>query len=231
VLTLTGTGAGTGTGPTPLSIHTEGLTCTAVGCDLGAGFAFTAANFYLKNFLGQGGTAPYTWSATGVPVGMTFDPTGFLYGTLPAPGTYPISVRLADSAGASAVVKFTLPTQPVPAPGDPGCQHAPTVGAALSAGAFGGSGTAQEDDRNMTSCGGYGVVNVSVHGVNLPNGTVVTVSLDGGAIGTITLSGGAGAMKPFITGQFLRFDSISINRGAPPVAASGATVVSGGPFQ
>ena len=65
----------------------------------------------------------------------------------------------------------------------------------------------------MTSCGGYGTVNVSVHGVNLPNGTVVTVSLDGGAIGTITLSGGAGSMKPFVTGQFLRFDSISIANG------------------
>ncbi len=53
-----------------------------------------------------GGTAPYTWSATGLPSGMSLDATGLVSGTPSAEGTHEVTVTVTDSAGLSASTTF-----------------------------------------------------------------------------------------------------------------------------
>ncbi len=57
-----------------------------------------------------GGTAPYSWAATGLPAGVTVATNGVVSGTPTATGTYPVTATVTDSAGtpASAVVNFTF---------------------------------------------------------------------------------------------------------------------------
>jgi hypothetical protein len=78
---------------------------------------------YSQTLQATGGTAPYAWSATGLPAGLTLDPaTGILSGTPTAGGTSTIAVTVTDAAqgtataslsltvGAFAITPATLPT-------------------------------------------------------------------------------------------------------------------------
>ncbi|MEU7906414.1 putative Ig domain-containing protein [Actinoplanes sp. NPDC049118] len=56
----------------------------------------------------HGGTAPYTWSATGLPAGLTIDAgTGAITGTFTTVETASTTVTVSDTAGRSADVSFT----------------------------------------------------------------------------------------------------------------------------
>jgi len=51
------------------------------------------------HFVASGGTAPYTWSATGLPPGLTLNPnTGTLGGTPASSGDFTVTVTATDSA-------------------------------------------------------------------------------------------------------------------------------------
>ena len=63
-----------------------------------------------------GGTAPITWSATGLPDGMTLSAAGVLSGTPTAAGTYTIGVSLQDSAATPLRKTQTLTLEVTPAP-------------------------------------------------------------------------------------------------------------------
>jgi Leucine-rich repeat (LRR) protein len=82
-----------------------------------------------------GGTAPYTWSATGLPTGIAIDPTsGEVSGTPTAAGTPTVTVTATDASFRTDSVTFTFtvtaaPTAPAVA--DPGNKTA-TVGTALT---------------------------------------------------------------------------------------------------
>jgi hypothetical protein len=45
----------------------------------------------------SGGTAPYTWSATGLPAGLSMSSSGLLSGTPTVAGTSSVSVSVTDS--------------------------------------------------------------------------------------------------------------------------------------
>jgi len=62
----------------------------------------------------SGGTPPYTWSLTSAPVaGLTFDPNAVtLSGTPTTPGSFTLSVKVTDSAGASATKSLSLTIAP-----------------------------------------------------------------------------------------------------------------------
>lgn len=68
-------------------------------------------------FSGSGGTAPYTFSETGVlPTGVTLTSGGVLSGTPQTTGTFPITITATDSSGCSGTLDFTLNViAPVPA--------------------------------------------------------------------------------------------------------------------
>lgn len=60
----------------------------------------------------ESGTAPYVWSATGLPAGLQLTQAGTLSGAPVSSGTYSVSVLLTDAAGATATHQFTLVVAP-----------------------------------------------------------------------------------------------------------------------
>ncbi len=71
--------------------------------------AASACAVYSATITATGGTGSYTWSATGVPQGLTLNPqSGVLSGTPPAAGSYTMTVTVRDAANATAVVNLTL---------------------------------------------------------------------------------------------------------------------------
>jgi hypothetical protein len=109
----------------PLKITTTGISPPALGTSFSLGFGAT------------GGTPPYTWSATGLPAGVTITSAGTLAGTPTALGTSSITVNVTDSNGqkASETVNLTviLPAAPavvftgLPATANPGTQSTTPV--------------------------------------------------------------------------------------------------------
>lgn len=61
----------------------------------------TVGTAYSAGFAASGGIAPYTWTAIGVPAGLSFSSTGALSGTPTAAGSYTLSVTVTDSSQAS----------------------------------------------------------------------------------------------------------------------------------
>jgi hypothetical protein len=229
VITFNGTGF-SAAGPTPISVQTGGMTCSAGVCDL---LSSLVNDFYLTSFTAAGDTAPpFTWALAGgtLPPGLSLSPNGTLSGTTTAAGTYVFTLRVTDPNGKTATQDFRLPVDPVPAPGDPRCQHAPSSSnASLSGPAIGGktpSGQGLGDQSKLTACGGFVTITASVKNVNLPNGTVLYVTV-GRVVGTITLSNGSGSMKPFVLNSDLRKKSMSIYNQPP---GPGATGILGGGF-
>jgi hypothetical protein len=63
-----------------------------------------------------GGVPPYTWSANGLPDGLTIDaPTGLIYGAPAVPGSFQLTVTVRDRTLTSAVGPFRI-TVNLPAP-------------------------------------------------------------------------------------------------------------------
>jgi hypothetical protein len=56
----------------------------------------------------SGGTAPYTWTGTGLPPGITVSSAGVVSGTPTTAGTYTPTVTAHDSAGGSGSATFTV---------------------------------------------------------------------------------------------------------------------------
>ncbi len=74
---------------------------------------------YSAQARGEGGAAPYTWSAAGLPAGLSIDPeNGDISGTPTAAGSYTPTITLTDSKGIEAPTPLTLkikrPNEPPP---------------------------------------------------------------------------------------------------------------------
>lgn len=72
---------------------------------------------------GTGGAAPYTWSAAGLPPGLSIDPkNGTISGTPTTPGTYTATITPTDSASVEAPTPLAIrvkgPYEPPPPPGE-----------------------------------------------------------------------------------------------------------------
>ncbi|SDH84808.1 aminopeptidase S [Actinokineospora alba] len=74
----------------------------------------TAASLQLS---ASGGTAPYTWSATGLPTGLSVSTSGLISGTPSAVGTYNVTATATDSAGKTGSATFTWTISTAPPPG------------------------------------------------------------------------------------------------------------------
>ncbi len=59
-----------------------------------------------------GGTTPYTWSATGLPGGLTVSSGGVISGTPTAAGTFSVTVKATDAAAKSGTATFTWTVNP-----------------------------------------------------------------------------------------------------------------------
>lgn len=96
-LTVTGAGQARIGGPIP--------TITFPSSPPAAGQANVA---YSKTVSASGGTAAYTWSATGLPPGLSMSTTGVISGTPTTAGTSPVVVTVFDSTKASASIDYSL---------------------------------------------------------------------------------------------------------------------------
>ena len=61
-----------------------------------------------------GGTAPFTWFATGLPDGLSMDAAGVITGTPTATGTFNPTVTVIDDFGASNARNYTVAINPSP---------------------------------------------------------------------------------------------------------------------
>ncbi|MFG1995645.1 putative Ig domain-containing protein [Actinoplanes sp. NPDC048988] len=83
-------------------------------------------------FAAAGGTAPYTWAATGLPAGLTLNTTtGVVSGTPTAVATSAVSLTLTDKVNRTATASFSWVTATAPSIKNPGTQTA-AVGSGVS---------------------------------------------------------------------------------------------------
>jgi len=76
---------------------------------LGSAFSYTMT--------AAGGAPPYTWSANGLPSGLSINAsTGVISGTTASAGTISFAVTVVDSAQASASARFNINVMPLPLP-------------------------------------------------------------------------------------------------------------------
>lgn len=103
--TPNGTAAFTGsTGPGPLSANNPGTRTSTVG---------TATSLTLS---ATGGTAPYTWTSTALPAGLSLNgTTGVISGTPTTSGTTSVTVTVHDAASGSSAATFSWIVNPVSA--------------------------------------------------------------------------------------------------------------------
>jgi hypothetical protein len=64
---------------------------------------------YSSPVVGTGGTAPYSWTSSGLPIGLFISPTtGVISGVPTQTGTFPVTVRLYDSSGLTTYKLYSL---------------------------------------------------------------------------------------------------------------------------
>jgi len=98
-----GGGGGGGGGTTTLAVTTTSLPEATVGTAYNTSVAHT------------GGTAPYTWAATGLPDGLSINPgNGVITGTPTTAGLTSVVFTVTDSTGATASVTLTAQVNAAP---------------------------------------------------------------------------------------------------------------------
>ena len=93
--------------PAPLTISTTTLPGGTVGTAYSATLAAT------------GGVPPYTWSASGLPGGLSLSGAGAISGTPTASGSFSASITVLDSTNAKASASETISVASAPAPPPP----------------------------------------------------------------------------------------------------------------
>ncbi len=69
-------------------------------------------SYVSTTLVASGGTAPYTWSATGLPGGLSMTTSGTISGTPTAAGTFPIVVTVVDATAEAASADYSVTISP-----------------------------------------------------------------------------------------------------------------------
>jgi putative Ig domain-containing protein len=236
-------GAAGGSGQSTLSIIvSDAIQITSPSLTITLGQALPAST----QFTATGGTAPYTWSATALPTGLTLDATtGVLSGTPTAPGTFAINVTVKDArqqqASASPNLIVTTPGLTVtigglPPTSGPAAQPAATV-AITSAFPTALTGTLNltfassvgGDDQlvrfaNGTRTLAFTIAAGSTQGVFTGASNVLT----GTVAGTITIKATLASGTTDVTPTPQPTQVITVNQTPPVITAVRVTNVTGG---
>jgi len=103
------TGLGTPNGTAAFTSGGGGTTLTANNPGNQTSTVGTAVSLTLT---ASGGTPPYTWSATGLPTGLSISSGGVISGTPSAAGTFSVTATVHDSASGTASTAFTWTVNP-----------------------------------------------------------------------------------------------------------------------
>ncbi|HEX4222203.1 MAG TPA: putative Ig domain-containing protein, partial [Pseudonocardiaceae bacterium] len=169
---------GTSTGPGPVSVNNPGNRTGTVG---------TAVSLQLS---ASGGTAPYTWTASGLPAGLSISSGGLISGTPTTAATSSVTVTAKDSTGATGSASFswvistsgggggcTAPGQKL---GNPGFESGNTVWSATPAviGQNGSSGEPTHSGTWNAWMDGYGTTHTDTvsQSVTIPTGCSASLS-------------------------------------------------------
>lgn len=205
------------------SVATVSLTVSApalaVAPASGALPAATEGRAWSQNLTATSGTAPYTWTSTALPAGLTLNASaGILSGTPAAAGSYSFQVIATDAHGAAGTVSYTLSVNPAsPVAGD----SATTVAANSSSNLV-----------PLTLSGGaatsVSIVDAPAHGSAAVSGTAVSYTPTPGYAGsdsfTYSATNGSGTsasarVSLTVTPVLL---TLSPSGGALPVATAGS---------
>ncbi len=99
---------------------------------------------YSQTLAATGGMTPYSWSATGVPSGLSLSTAGVLSGTPTAAGTFTVAITVTDAAARTASTSLSLTVGTTP----------PPTSLAIDVTAYGdgdGSGTAAITTSTLTT--------------------------------------------------------------------------------
>jgi hypothetical protein len=162
--------------PGPLAANNPGSQSGTVG---------VAASLTLS---ASGGTAPYTWTATGLPTGLSISSGGVISGTPSATGTFTVTATVHDSTGATNATGFTWTIAAVGAGcaapgqklGNPGFESGNTVWSASAAviGQNAAAGQATHAGTWNAWLDGYGTTHTDTlsQTVTIPAGCSATLS-------------------------------------------------------
>jgi hypothetical protein len=98
------TGLGTPNGTAAFTAGTSSGGVTAANPGNQSGVTGTAASLQLS---ASGGSGGYTWTATGLPAGLSISSSGLVSGTPTTAGTYSVTATAKDSSGATGSTTFT----------------------------------------------------------------------------------------------------------------------------
>jgi len=151
------------------------LTLTVLGVT-GTFPAGSTTASYSGSAMGVGGVPPYTYSASGIPPGLSFSAVGALSGQVTTPGNYSVGVQVTDSKGigASAGFSFTI-TGPAPT-------NLTIASASLPNGFVG-----QAYSQTLAAAGGAPGYSWSQSGGRIPAG--LSLNTSGTVLGTPTTPG------------------------------------------
>jgi GH25 family lysozyme M1 (1,4-beta-N-acetylmuramidase) len=90
---------------------------SSLGAPVSAQLNVTDSNF------GQSGYTPPTFSATGLPAGLSISPTGLISGWASTAGTYSVKVTATDGLGATSIASFTWTVRGDAGTGTTGAVH------------------------------------------------------------------------------------------------------------
>jgi uncharacterized protein (TIGR03437 family) len=105
-----------------------------MGSPLPTGFNGAVYQQDLSSYV-AGGTAPYTWTSSGLPTGLVLSAAGMLSGTPTVAGNYAVVVTVTDTNGLTAYVPVSMTVYPTGAP--PVNTSWLTVGSVIPAGTVG----------------------------------------------------------------------------------------------
>jgi hypothetical protein len=138
----------------------------------------------------SGGTSPYTWTATGLPTGLSISSAGLISGTPSAAGTFTVSATAKDSTGATGSASFSWTvsssgggggcTSPGQKLGNPGFESGNTVWASTSGviGQYNSSGEPAHSGTWDAWLDGYGSTHTDTlsQSVTIPSGCKASLS-------------------------------------------------------
>jgi hypothetical protein len=103
-VTVTDSAQGSASGSFTIKINPAALAITTSSLPAGTvGTAYTATTL-----AATGGTPPYTWSASGLPSGLSISSAGVISGTPTASGSFSVTVQATDSAQATATKAYSV---------------------------------------------------------------------------------------------------------------------------